>query len=122
MDDDIGTASLSLAPAAAPTGDSFATRINALSRIILLLVKAWLGRPAVLPALRQREVQLLAGTDSKLGKYLAQVPFDRARGQEQLCADLQVSAAVAGQPGDLLLLRRELAVRRGAALAHLLAR
>ena len=66
-------------------------------------------------------MQLAAGADAELGEDLAQVPFDRARGQEQLGADLGVGAAVAGQPGDLLLLRREPVARLGAALAYLLA-
>jgi hypothetical protein len=63
-------------------------------------------RLGVLPKLRQRGVQFVAGPDAELGIYLAQVPFDRAGGQEQLGADLRVRQAVAGQPGDLLLLRR----------------
>ncbi len=67
-------------------------------------------------------MQLAPGADAQLGEYLAQVPFDRARGQEQLGADLRAGPAVAGQPRDLLLLGRELAVRLGAALAHLLPR
>jgi hypothetical protein len=55
-----------------------------------------LGRP-VLPERRQRGVQFAARTDAELDKYLPQVPFDRARGQEQLGADLRVGAAVARQ-------------------------
>ena len=51
-----------------------------------------------------------------------QVPFDRPGGQEQLSADLRISAPVAGQPGDLLLLRREPLAGLSGALAHLLAR
>ena len=38
-----------------------------------------LGRPIVLAELRQRGMQVAAGADAKLGVYLAQVPFDRAR-------------------------------------------
>ena len=64
----------------------------------------------------------MAGADAELGVHLAQVPFDRARGQEQLRADLRVRQAGAGQPGDLLLLRRELVARIGVSLSHLLAR
>ena len=70
-----------------------------------------LGRPAVLPALCQRGLQLVPGADAELGEHLGQVPFDGARGQEQLRADLRVRQAVAGQPGDLLLLRGELVAR-----------
>src|SRR5712691_11800811 len=80
-----------------------------------------LGRLAVSAELRQRGVQLAAGADAELGEYLAQMPFDRARGQEQPGADLRISAAVAGQPGNQLLLRSELAPRLDAALAHPLA-
>ena len=43
---------------------------------------------------------IAAGADAELDEDLAQVPFDRAHGQEQLGADLRVGAAVAGQPGD----------------------
>src|SRR5262249_677114 len=81
-----------------------------------------LGRLAVLPTVRQRDLQLPARADAQLGENLAQVPFDGARGQEQLRADLRVSAAVSGQPGDLLLLRRELLAGLSGASAHLLAR
>jgi hypothetical protein len=36
-----------------------------------------------MPQLGQRGGQLAAGADAELGEYLAQVPLDRARGQEQ---------------------------------------
>jgi hypothetical protein len=42
-------------------------------------------------------MQLAPGADAQLGEYLAQVPFDRALGQEQLRADLRAGAAAAGQ-------------------------
>src|SRR5580698_10668094 len=77
------------------------------------------GESAVL---RQRRPELPARGDTELGEHVAQVPLDRARADEQLRADLRVRQAVAGQPGDLLLLRRELVARVGASLAHLLAR
>jgi hypothetical protein len=57
----------------------------------------------VLRTLCQRGLQFVAGADAELGEYLAQVPFDRARAEEQLGADLRVRQAVAGEPGDLLL-------------------
>src|SRR5215471_2110255 len=70
-----------------------------------------LCRLVLLSGSGQGGVQLAAGADAQLGEYLAQMPFDRARGQEQLGADFRAGAAVAGQPGDLLLLGRKLAVR-----------
>src|SRR5215469_7696845 len=67
-------------------------------------------------------MQLAAGADAQLDEYLAQMPVDRAHGQEQLGADLLAGPAVAGQPGNLLLLGRELAVRVDGAFAHPLSR
>ena len=61
----------------------------------------------------QRGPELAAGADPELGEHLAQVPLDGARAEEQLGADLRVRQAVAGEPGDLLLLRRELVARLG---------
>jgi hypothetical protein len=49
------------------------------------------------------------------------VPLDGARGQEQLGADLRVGVTVHDEPGDLRLLRGELAGRLGAPLAYRLA-
>jgi hypothetical protein len=60
----------------------------------------YLGRQAVLPELRQRGGQFAAGADAELDEDLAQVPFDRPRGQEQLGADLRIGPAVPRQPGD----------------------
>src|SRR4029077_5473846 len=77
------------------------------------------GEPAVLG---QRRVELPARGDAELREHVAQVPFDRARADEQLRADLRVRKALAGEPGDLLLLRRQLPARPGAALPRLLAR
>src|SRR6202023_1969399 len=79
------------------------------------------GRLGILPELRQRDLQFVAGADGEFGVHLTQVPFDRARGQEQLRADLRIRQAIAGQPGDLLLLRRELVARLDTALSRLLA-
>src|SRR5215469_15655640 len=64
-----------------------------------------LGCLAVLSQLGQRGGQLAAGADAELGEYLAQVPLDRPRGQEQPGADLRISQAVARQPGDEGFLR-----------------
>src|ERR1700733_8808583 len=82
---------------------------------------ARLGLLAVLPALPQRRRQLPARADAELAEHLTKVPFDRAGGEEQLGRDLRVGASVPGQPGNLLLLRGELAPGLDTALAHLLA-
>ena len=66
----------------------------------------------------QRRLELPARGDAELREHVAQVPLHRARADEQLRADLRVRKAVAGEPGDLLLLRRELLARPGAALAR----
>jgi len=50
------------------------------------------------------------------------VPLDSARADEQLRADLWIRSSISGQPGDLLLLRRELVARVVPALARLLSR
>ena len=49
------------------------------------------------------------------------MPLDGARADEQLRADLRVREPVAGQPGDLCLLRRQLVARVVRPLAHGLA-
>src|SRR6516225_8564408 len=72
--------------------------------------------------LGQRRSELPARGNAELGEHVAQVPLDRARADEQLGADLRVRQAVAGEPGNLLLLRGELLDRAGAALARLLTR
>src|SRR5258705_9371808 len=69
----------------------------------------------------QRLQELAARGDAELAEDVAQVPFDRPRGQEQLGADLPVGQARPGQPGDLGLLRGELVVRGDGALADGLA-
>jgi hypothetical protein len=65
------------------------------------------GRLAVLLQPCQRGVQVSAGADAELGEDLARVPFDRAGGHKQLGGDLEVGAAVAGQPGDERLSARK---------------
>ncbi len=65
--------------------------------------------------------ELFARTDPELREHLAQVPLDRARADEKLCADLGVRASLGGEPCDLRLLRGEAVARLGAALAHRLA-
>src|SRR5688572_16027094 len=59
--------------------------------------------------------------DPEFREHPAQVPLDRARADEELCADLDVRAALGGEPCDLRLLRGEVVARVGAALAHRLA-
>src|SRR5690242_19164117 len=49
--------------------------------------------------------ELAARADVELGEDLAQVVLDRARAEKQPGADLRVREALAGQPGDLGLLR-----------------
>ena len=70
---------------------------------------------------RESPAELAARADVELGEDLAQVVLDGARADEQLRADLGVRAAVAGEPGDLRLLRRERVARLGGALARRLA-
>src|SRR5450631_54764 len=73
------------------------------------------GRPS---GVGQRPAELPARADAELGEYLAQVPLDGARAEEQLGADLRIRQPVTGEPGDLRLLRGELARRLGPPLAH----
>src|SRR5512132_2203701 len=68
---------------------------------------------------RQRCFQAASRVDPELAEDLVQVPLDRARAEEQLGADLRVGEPVAGEPGDLLLLRRERLARVERAAAHL---
>src|SRR5215218_9753443 len=70
---------------------------------------------------RERVAQGPARADAEFGEHLLEVPFDRARAEEELGADLRVGPPVAREPGDVLLLRGELVARVVAALAHLLA-
>src|SRR3954447_11664272 len=83
--------------------------------------------PGCLPGLhgggvaRQGVTERPARADAELGEHLLEVPFDGARAEEELGADLRVRPPVAREPGDVLLLRGELVARVVAALAHLLA-
>ena len=58
------------------------------------------GWPGRLRRARQRPAQLAAGPDAELAERVAQMPFDGAGAQEQLCADLGVGQPVLGEPGD----------------------
>src|SRR5690348_16668604 len=66
-------------------------------------------------ALRSEAVQSLtqipARADAELAEHLAQVPFDRPGGQEQLRADLRVGPPGHGEPGDGRFLRGEAGAR-----------
>jgi hypothetical protein len=55
----------------------------------------------------QRRPKLSARRDAELREHLAKVPLNGARADEQLRADLGVREAVAREPRDLLLLRRQ---------------
>src|SRR5690242_5658037 len=55
----------------------------------------------------ERPTELVARTDVELGVDLVQVPFDRARADEQLGTDFGVRQTLACETGDLRLLRRE---------------
>src|SRR3954447_11492118 len=70
----------------------------------------------------QRVAELAARVDPDLGENLAQVPLDGSRAEKENGADLRVRKAVAGEPGNLLLLGGEIVARLGAPLPHLLAR
>src|SRR5262249_53911844 len=59
----------------------------------------------------QNPHQLATRTDVELREDVAQVPLDGARAEEEPGADLGVGQAVAGEPRDLPLLRRQLVVR-----------
>src|SRR5689334_9107050 len=82
---------------------------------------AGLGGLGVASGLGQRGVQFPPGADAELGEDLAQMPFDRARAEVELGADLRVGAAVTGQPGDQVLLRGQRGGGLDAALSHVLA-
>jgi hypothetical protein len=43
----------------------------------------------------------MAGADVELGEYLAQVPLDGARAEEEPRADLWVRQSIASEPRDL---------------------
>src|SRR6266550_1276284 len=67
----------------------------------------WLGRCASACGVGQLVAQVHAGADAELREHLVQVPLDRARAEEELCADLLICLPVPGEPRDLLLLRSE---------------
>ena len=60
-----------------------------------------------------RAGELRAGRHAGLPEHLPQVIVDGGRAQEQLRGDVPVALALADQPGDLRLLRRELLGGRG---------
>src|SRR4051812_48170039 len=76
------------------------------------------GRGVRVPA-GKRVVQGLARGDPELGEHLAQVPLDGPRAEVELGADLRIRATVAREPGDQLLLGRQLITRLVDALADL---
>ena len=72
-------------------------------------------------ALFDSACQLDPVRDADLAEDVAEVGLDRLGADEELRGDLGVGAAVPSQPGDVLLLRRELIERVDPPLAHLLA-
>src|SRR3954453_12787625 len=66
---------------------------------------------------RQRAEQLRARGDPELREDLVQVPLHGPRAEEESLADLRVGQRIAGQPGDLPLLRGELVARVSTRLA-----
>ena len=68
-------------------------------------------RPLVHPGVPvpERSRQLPAGADAELGEDLPQVPFDGAGTEEQRGADLGIGRPLRREPGDLRLLRGEVA-------------
>src|SRR5436190_9675946 len=62
-------------------------------------------------ALGALEHELAARGDPQLGERLAQVVVDRAGAEEEPRGNLLVRRALADEPGDLQLLRRELVER-----------
>src|SRR4051812_31420285 len=73
------------------------------------------------PRVLRCRAELFARVDPELREHPAQVPLDRARADEELCADLGIRAALGGEACDLPLLRGEPVTRVGRALAHSLA-
>jgi hypothetical protein len=70
----------------------------------------------------QRLRELSSGADAELGEDLAQMPLHGARAEEEPGADLGVGEPVAGQLGDLALLRGQIVARLDSSLADPLAR
>src|SRR5215216_2250038 len=58
---------------------------------------------------RKGVVEAYARADPELGEHLLEVPFDRARTEEELRADLRVRPAVASPSRDEVFLGRQLA-------------
>src|SRR3954465_10989326 len=73
------------------------------------------------PLVLRCRAELFARVDPELREHPAQVPLDRARADEHLCADLGIRPAPGGEACDLRLLRGEPVTRVGRALAHRLA-
>src|SRR3954468_3236776 len=65
--------------------------------------------------------QFPAGMDAEFVEHVAQVPFDGPRAEEELCADLGVRQALAGEPRDLALLRGQIVASLDGSPPHLLA-
>src|SRR3954447_193658 len=80
------------------------------------------GRRRRRPRVLRYRAELFARVDPELREHAAQMPLDRTRADEELCADLGIRAALGGEACDLRLLRGELVTRVGRALAHRLAR
>ena len=64
-----------------------------------------------------RASRALGESDAELRIDLAEVPFHGTRAQEELCGDLGIGVTVARQPGNLLLLSREVVARLWAPLS-----
>src|SRR3954453_3946803 len=79
------------------------------------------GRRPRRPRLLRDRAELFARVDAELREDPAQVPLDRARADEELCADLGIRAALGGEACDLRLLGGEPVARVGRALAPRLA-
>jgi hypothetical protein len=71
------------------------------------------GRTSTASVVEVQRDQLAAGGDPELGIDLVQVVADGVGAQEQAGPDLVVRQALAGEPGDLPLLRGELVARAG---------
>ena len=76
-------------------------------------------RSGFVVAARQRVLEAAARADPELGEHLVQVPLDGPRAEVELGADLRIRPAVAREPGDVLLLWRELVAGRVEPPAHL---
>src|ERR1700741_5411197 len=74
------------------------------------------ARPRAARRPSERAVQLPARLDGELDVDVAQVPLHGAPAEEEPRPDLRVREPVAGELGDLSLLRGQLVARLGAAL------